>query len=74
MPVLTNPLNSRLQVKYSVGTDENGNSIIRTKTFSNIKASASNQDLMDVAQQLFSVQKHQVTSIIRVDENELINA
>ncbi|MBZ4646972.1 MAG: hypothetical protein PWR27_980 [Petroclostridium sp.] len=74
MPVLANPLDSRLQLKLRVGTDENGKAIIRTKSLNSIKPSATNQDVMDVAQAISALQQHPVSSIVRINEEELMNA
>ncbi|MDK2800159.1 MAG: hypothetical protein PWP27_2363 [Clostridiales bacterium] len=71
MPVVANPLESRLQLKLTVGTDENGKPIIKTKTLSNVKPSATNQDTMDVAQALSTLQIHTVADVIRVNEEAL---
>jgi hypothetical protein len=73
MPVSANLLDSRVQIKFNTGTDENGNPIIRTKTLSSVKSSAANQDVMDVVQGLTTLQQHPISTIIRINEEELRN-
>ncbi|MGE4283170.1 MAG: DUF1659 domain-containing protein [Clostridia bacterium] len=74
MPVLSNPLDSRVQIKLNTGTDEDGKAIIKTKTINDIKSSAADQDVMDIVQGLSALQQHSVSGIIRIDEEELVDA
>jgi len=72
MPVTTNQLGSRLQLRLVEGTDEEGKEIIRTRLLNNVKSSALDEDVMDVADALIGLQKYPVSSIVRINEYELV--
>lgn len=74
MPVILNPFDSSIQLKFNVGVDDEGNPILKTKTLSGIKNSASDQDLMDVAQALAGLQQYTLAAVVRVNEGELLNS
>jgi len=74
MTVITNAKESKLQLKFSMGLDSNGKEIIKTKTLTGIKTQATDQDVMDVATALVSLQSNPVADIVRVDADELVNA
>ncbi len=64
MPVVVVPYDSRLQLNLVTGTDpETGNPIIKRTYFSNVKETAIEQDIFDVANQLVSLQKNSLDSI-----------
>lgn len=71
MPVSINPISTRLQLRLNTGLDENFNPIYRTRSFSNVKPAAVNQDLFELAGEIESLQQHTVNSVRRVDEVEL---
>ncbi len=71
MPVTATHLNTRLQLRLRLGFDDNGNPILRTRSYSNIKPNAVNQDLFDTGEELASLQDHALDVIRRVDELEL---
>ena len=71
MPVNAMPLVSRLQMRLVTGLDENMNPILRTRSYSNVKPGASNEDLFAVAQGMGGLQVHTVSAVRRVDEFEL---
>lgn len=71
MPVNTVPVTARLQLRLNTGMDENFNPIFRTRSYSNVKSSASNEDLYALAQELGGLQVHAVDAVRRVDEYEL---
>jgi|LSQX01.3.fsa_nt_gb hypothetical protein len=72
MAVIANQLGSRLQLRLVEGTDNEGKEIIKTRTLNNVKAGASDEDTMDVAEALTDLQKYPVSSIVRTNEYELI--
>lgn len=74
MPVILNPFDSSIQLKFNVGVDDEGNPILKTKTLSGIKNSVSDQDLMDVAQALAGLQQYTLAAVVRVNEGELLNS
>ncbi len=65
------PLASRLQMRLFLGYEE-GNPVIRTRTYSNIKPIADNEDVFAVAQQLAGLQIHELEMVRRVDEVDLV--
>jgi hypothetical protein len=71
MTVSAVPLISRLQLRVRLGYDAGGNPIVRTRSYSNIKVDAGDQDLFDTGQDLAALQEHALEVIRRVDEAEL---
>jgi hypothetical protein len=71
MAVNAIPLTARLQMRLNTGLDDNFNPIYRTRTFSNIKTSADNEDLFELAEEIGSLQLHTLDAVRRVDEYEL---
>lgn len=67
------PLEGSLQLKFDLGTDDNGRKITRTKTFNKISPSAVDQDVYDVAQALVGLQVYSTESIRRVTPAEYVN-
>jgi hypothetical protein len=73
MAVIKNADYTRLMVKVNTGLDSNGKAIVKTRTFGNVQAAASNQDFYDVAVALGGLQSHPVEAILREDNGQLIN-
>ncbi len=71
MALETTPLSSRFAVKVQTGTDEKGNPVMRTRSFSGVKPSAGDQEVYDVAQVIAGLQQYPVEEITRVNENSL---
>ena len=71
MPVDVTTVGSRLQLRLQTGFDEDGDPILRTRTFSRIKPDADNDDLFMVAQEFIGLQENDAHAIRRVDEVEL---
>ena len=64
MPVVVVPLESRLELNLVTGTDpETSEPIIKRTYFNNVKDSASEQDIFDVANLLVSLQNDSLDSI-----------
>ncbi|OPL11777.1 MAG: hypothetical protein AVO34_07890 [Firmicutes bacterium ML8_F2] len=74
MPVNTIPVTARLQLRLNTGLDENFNPVFRTRSYSNVKSSADNENLYALAQELGGLQVHTVDAVRRVDEYELEEA
>ena len=66
-------LKSALTIKYKEGVDTNGNDIVRTKKFSNVKVTAVTQSLYDVSAAFAPLMKYPVLETLRSDENILVN-
>ena len=71
MAVISTPNASSVKVKLDQGTDINGDRVIKTKTFSSIKSSASNDDIMAVVNALIGLQQHTLSATNRVDNSSL---
>lgn len=71
MAVLSLPSPSRLQLRLLVGEDE-GKEIFRLRTFGNVKPAASDEDCMEVAAALGSLQIYDVNAIRRLDQADLV--
>jgi len=71
MAVTTIPVSARLQLRLYTGLDDNLNPVYRTRSYSNVKPSADNEDLFELAGELGSLQVHTLEAVRRVDEVEL---
>ena len=69
MAVISTPNASAVKVKFDHGTDINGDRVIKTKTFSSIKSTASNDDIMAVVNAIVSLQQHTLSATNRVDNS-----
>jgi hypothetical protein len=64
MPVVVVPIESRLELNLVTGTDpETSAPIIKRTYFNDVKDSAAEQDIFDVANQLASLQNYSLDSI-----------
>jgi len=61
------PSGVSLKLQFQTGLDGDGDPVYRTKTLSNVKTTAVDQDIYDVAQALIGLMEYTVTSVIRVD-------
>ena len=62
---------SSVKVKFDQGMDLNGDRVIKTKTYSSIKAGASNDDIMAVVNAIEGLQEHMLSGVNRVDNTSL---
>lgn len=62
---------SSLKLYLNKGLDENSKQITGTKTFNYVDSEADNQAVLDVANAIGGLQKHDVYNIIRVDNTTL---
>lgn len=62
---------SQLKLVFNTGVDGEGNPIFKSKSFRNVKVTASTDGLYAVAQSLIDLQQYPVTSIERNDKNLL---
>ncbi len=63
---------SFLKIKLDCGLDNYSKSIIKSRTYSNLKSTASAQDTLDVARALISLQEHDELEINKQD-NTILN-
>lgn len=62
---------SSLKLKFNCGLDDNGKDITKTRTYSNLKATANSLDIYNVALALESLQKHTMYEVIKQDSTTL---
>ncbi|MDD3612907.1 MAG: DUF1659 domain-containing protein [Caldicoprobacterales bacterium] len=74
MALSINPISCRLQLQLDYGVDEAGRAISRSKSYSNVKPDASNQDIFDTAMAIAGLQSYPVTAVRRIDQSELVEA
>ncbi|MGI6649739.1 MAG: DUF1659 domain-containing protein [Bacillota bacterium] len=73
MAVLETPLGSTLRLTLETGFDQDGSPILKNRSFRNVKPSADDQDVFDVANLLVSLQQHTLSAVQRIDEFSLEN-
>lgn len=71
MPVQSIHYNSRLILRVQVGVQQ-GNPVLRNRSFNNVKANVSDEAVYTVAQALGSLQKYPVVKIVRTNDEELV--
>ncbi|WLR47135.1 DUF1659 domain-containing protein [Halobacillus litoralis] len=71
MAVNTLKVDSRLQLVFSTGTDEDGNMVLKRKSFNNIKTNATDEQLHEVSIALYPLQQHILVDIARDDRSVL---
>lgn len=70
MALEVRPRTSALQIKYDLGTDENGRRKTKTRTLTGIKVDAADQDVYDIVNSIIALQQHAVSSLTRIDYSE----
>lgn len=63
---------STLKIKFDCGLNDNGKTIVKSRTFSNVADNATSQDILDVANALIGLQNHDALEILKVD-NTILN-
>ncbi|WP_373600268.1 DUF1659 domain-containing protein [Paraclostridium bifermentans] len=58
MPVLETKKPSSLKIKYDCGLDNDGKTIVKNRTYSNLSPIATSQDILDIANALNNLQQH----------------
>ena len=71
MAVISTPNATSVKIKHDTDEDVNGDRIIKTKTLTNIKSTASNDDIMAVVNAIVDLQKHTLSATNRVDNSSL---
>ena len=62
---------SVLKIKFDCGLNDDGKTIVKSRTFSNVADNATSQDILDVANALIGLQNHDVLEILKVDNTKL---
>ncbi|WP_027365058.1 DUF1659 domain-containing protein [Desulfotruncus alcoholivorax] len=63
-----------LRIQFQTGVDGNGNPVYSTKSLNNVKDTAADQDIYDVALALAQLQEYTAESVMRVDYGRLEEA
>ena len=74
MAIKTTLVNTGLSLRYKTGIDQNGKDIIKAKKFSNVKVTAVNQNLHDVATAFSPLMRYPYFDVLRTDDSSIINA
>ncbi|MFZ7133063.1 MAG: DUF1659 domain-containing protein [Eubacteriales bacterium] len=72
MAIEANTLSTRMQLKLVDGVDDQGNDIIRTKTYSNVNADATDEDFYDIAEAISALQTKNLAGVHKVVDVVLI--
>jgi len=62
---------SKLKLQFDGGLDEKGNTIVKSKTLSKVKSTATNDDVYEVATTLSGLQTLPLLSVRKIDEVEI---
>ncbi|MDW5299656.1 MAG: DUF1659 domain-containing protein [Sedimentibacter sp.] len=73
MAVVANQADSKFKIVLNAGVDENNKDIIKSKTFSNVKSTVTNDNLFNLGVSLAGLQAHALTNVVRYEEYQLIN-
>lgn len=72
MAVITNQANSKLKLVLNAGLDINNKTILKNKTFANVKAAVGNEDLYNLGVDISDLQDYTLANVVRYDEFELL--
>jgi hypothetical protein len=67
-------INSAVVIKYQDGVNEKGEDIIRSKKFSNLKLTASEDGIYNTAREMEKLLGKPLTEIIKTDNSDITNA
>lgn len=65
--VMGETIDSRLQIRYVTGTDENGKKQTRTVSYSGVKTSASDEQVLGVASKIALLCVNSTDAVLRVN-------
>lgn len=71
MAVISTPNASAVKIKLDHGIGIDGERVIKTKTYSSIKSTASNDDIMAVVNAIVGLQQHTLSATNRIDNSSL---
>lgn len=72
MAVIKVPQSSRLILKVQTGVNDDGKAVYRQRSFNNLKADATDDDIHAVGLVLAGLQQYQVEAIGRIDDVQLV--
>ena len=73
MAIIANQADSKLKLVLNAGVDENNKDIIKSKTFTNVKPTVTNENLFNLAVSMSDLQAYTLSNIVRYEEYQLIN-
>lgn len=62
---------SSLKMKFDCGLGDNGRTIVKSRTYSNLKPEAAALDVYNVADAMVSLQQHSILEIVKQDNTQL---
>lgn len=62
---------SSLKMRFDCGLGENGRTIVKSRTYSNLKPDAKALDVYNIADAMASLQQHSVLEIVKQDNTGL---
>ena len=62
---------SSLKMKFDCGLGDNGRTIVKSRTYSNLKPDAKALDVYNIADAMVSLQQHSVLEIVKQDNTSL---
>lgn len=71
MAIDANELEGRLRISLNTGVDDEGKPVVKTKSFSRVKPTATDADAYAVAVGFVDLQEHTLVSINKTAEYEL---
>lgn len=63
---------SALKIKFDCGLNNDGKTVVKSRTYNNVKPSATSQDCLDIARALIALQIHSELEINKQD-NTILN-
>lgn len=73
MSTKSTTVQSTVSLKFKTGVDAKGKDVLKSQKFSNVKVTASNDDIYTVGTSLGTLLMYPVTDVIRDDSNQIIN-
>ncbi len=73
MAVVKDPNSCSMKLRYQNGVNAKGDPVYLSRSFSNVKTTATDQAIFDVAQAINSLQDTPLVAVHRVDDGELIS-
>lgn len=73
MAVTANQADSKLKLVFNAGVDENNKDIMKNRTYANVKTTATNENLYNLAVSISDLQSYELSNIVRYEEYQLVN-
>lgn len=73
MPVVSNLVETTMQLLFEAGVDEKGDPVFKKSYFHNVKPTSTEQDIYDVATALASLQQYTLNKVYKEDLSSLDN-